>query len=401
MTASPNPVRWPGQPAPPPLALYVHFPWCERKCPYCDFNSHAAPPELPEAAYLDALRQDLESWLPDSLARPVGSIYLGGGTPSLLQPATLECLLSDIRMLVRLEQDTEITMEANPGSVEAGRFRDYAAAGVNRLSLGVQSLDDASLQVLGRVHDAAAARAAAELAVAIFPRVNLDLITALPHQDVAAAVADARAVCAFGAEHVSLYRLTLEPGTRFFRQPPPGLPDTDAAADCEDAARAEVVAAGYARYEISAHARAGAASRHNLNYWRYGDYLGIGAGAHAKFTMTDGVWREVRHKAPGRYLEQVTRGAHVAQRHRVTARDLPFEFMLNALRLVDGFAEELFVRRTGLPLATVAGALATAVERGWLERDCGRIRPTLAGLDFQNDLCALFLPDSSPTRVPD
>ena len=388
-------VRLPGRPAPPPLTLYIHVPWCVSKCPYCDFNSHVAPLVVPEDRYVEAVRRDLEGYLPEVCGRPVHSIFLGGGTPSLLRPESIARILSDVRMLLTLVPGAEITMEANPGTVDAGRFMEFADAGVNRLSLGVQSFNDPCLQALGRVHDAEQARAAAELAVATFARVNLDLMYAIPGQDVDAAVADVQTACALGVEHLSLYYLMLEPGAEFYRRRPVGLPDEDLAADIDDAVRATAGTAGYERYEASAYSKDGGVCRHNLNYWRFGDYLGIGAGAHAKITSPDGVRREMRHKAPDRYLERTAAGAPVAVRTPITRSDLPFEFMLNALRLVDGFEVDLFEQRTALPLQVVASSLNEAVARGWLEQERGKIRPTATGLDFLVDLCALFLPSSS------
>lgn len=392
---SSTPIQLPGRPAPPPLTLYVHLPWCERKCPYCDFNSHAVDKAaIPEAEYLAALKQDLIAALP--LSQPVTSVFIGGGTPSLFSAAGIDKLLSDIRMLVNLVPQAEITLEANPGSVEAARFAEYAAAGVTRLSLGVQSLDDDHLHSLGRIHDAQQARRAAAIATENFANVNLDLMTALPQQDVSSAVADAEQVCALGATHLSLYRLMLEPGSVFFRRPPAGLPDHDLAADCEDAARAVVATAGYARYEISAHSLPQAEALHNLNYWRFGDYLGIGAGAHSKLTTPDGVMRLVRHKAPQRYLEAATTNDFVATSQRVGTAELAFEFMLNALRLVAGFSVELFRQRTGLTFASIEEQIATAVANEWVEANHEKIIPTPRGLDFYNDLCMLFLPSPAP-----
>ena len=332
------------------------------------------------------------------MGRPVVSVYLGGGTPSLLQPASVERLLSDIRMLVQLAPDVEITLEANPGTVERGRFAEFAAAGINRLSLGVQSLVDVSLQRLGRIHDARTAQQAAQQATEIFANVNLDLITALPGQSVAAAVEDARRICALGAGHVSMYRLTLEPGTVFFRHPPPQMPDADLAADIEDAAREVIVASGLPRYEISAHAKSGLRSRHNLNYWRFGDYLGIGAGAHAKLTGVTGVRREARHKAPERYMSKALAGAPVAQQWRPAGTELAFEFMLNAFRLCDGWEASMLFERTGIVLSRVARPLQEAQQRGWVTIDNEKIRPTPLGLDFQTDLCALFCDTATPAR---
>ena len=386
-------VSAPGRPAPPPLALYVHFPWCVRKCPYCDFNSHAAPATIPEDDYVAALRADLEASIQPLMGRQVHSIYFGGGTPSLLSPAGLDQIISTARALLRLDPEAEITLEANPGTDAVRHFADYVSAGANRLSLGVQSLADGNLQRLGRIHDARAARDAVGAALASFRRVNVDLMTALPGQSPAAAAADARELAALGAEHFSLYRLSLEPGTEFWRQPPVGMLDHDAGADAEDAARCEVERAGYERYEVSAYARHPTGrSRHNLNYWCFGDYLGIGPGAHSKLSGPAGIVRQMRHKAPGRYLAAARRGQFIAREHKLRAVDTAGEFMLNALRLVEGFPEHLFVERTGLVLGVVGRALATGIQRGLLVRAAGRIRASARGLDLLNELVALFLP---------
>ena len=386
-------ISLPGRPGRVPTTLYVHLPWCRSKCPYCDFNSHEVAGGLPERRYLDALRADLESWLPAAYRRPIHAVFIGGGTPSLFSAEGIARLLSDIRMLLALEADAEITLEANPDSHDATRFAEYAACGINRLSLGVQSFADAALDRLGRAHDAAQAHAATATALASFERVNLDLMHALPGQDVAAAREDVRLACAYGPEHLSCYHLMLEPGAAFFRRPPPGLPAAELAADIDDAIQAELAAAGYGRYEISAYARTGAARcRHNLNYWRFGDYLAVGAGAHAKFTATDGVWRERRARRPLDYIERCAQGRFATERARVGAAELGREFLLNALRLVDGFDHELFYARTGLPLAAIEAQLARACELGLLERDAQRIRPTARGLDLQLDLQQLFVP---------
>jgi len=379
--------------APPPLALYVHFPWCVRKCPYCDFNSHAlreSDDAIPEAAYLDALMADLEGALPQVWGRRVHTVFIGGGTPSLLSAGGLDRLLTGIRTLLPLDPLAEITLEANPGTVEAGRFRDYRAAGVNRLSLGIQSFDDAQLARLGRVHDAAQARAAIEIALAHFERVNLDLMYALPQQTVEAALADVEIALAFGVSHLSCYHLTLEPNTPFHHRPPP-LPDADAAADMQDAIEARLAAAGFVHYETSAFARSGEQCRHNLNYWRFGDYLGIGAGAHGKLSSHEAIVREMRHKSPARYLAAAATRDFVHERRIVTARELPFEFMMNALRLTGGFPRALFAAHTGLALAAIEPQLTEARRRGLIEITAEDIRPTERGRHFLNDLLELFL----------
>lgn len=379
--------------APPPLTLYVHFPWCVRKCPYCDFNSHAVRDEgIPEAAYLDALEADLQGALPQVWGRRVHSVFIGGGTPSLLSAAGLDRLLTTVRMLLPLDPLAEITLEANPGTVEAGRFRDYRAAGVNRLSLGIQSFDDHQLQRLGRIHDGTEARAAIDTALAHFERVNLDLMYALPEQTVDQALADVDTALGFGVSHLSCYHLTLEPNTPFHHSPPP-LPDADLAADMQEAIEARLAEAGFIHYETSAFARPGQECRHNLNYWTFGDYLGIGAGAHGKLSSHEGIVREMRHKHPGRYLEAATRGAFVQERREVGVAELPFEFMMNALRLTEGFPSALFTAHTGLPLAMVEAELIAARQRGLVEIDAERIRPTTRGRHFLNDLLTLFLRD--------
>ncbi len=319
----------------PPLTLYVHIPWCLRKCPYCDFNSHPIAGELDEAGYVDALLADLEFALPAIWGRRVHTVFIGGGTPSVFAPASIDALLAGIRSRLPLVPDAEVTLEANPGTFERARFAGFRAAGVTRLSLGVQSFDDARLQLLGRVHDAAEARCAAEAALDTFGEVNLDLMYALPGQSAADALADVATALALAPAHLSFYHLTIEPNTLFHRHPPP-LPDEDAAADIEDAVHAALAAAGYRRYETSAHARPGHECRHNLNYWRFGDYLGIGAGAHSKLSAPGRIWREQRFRNPRQYVEHVAQGAPLQQSTEVTRADAGFEFMLNALRLTEG-----------------------------------------------------------------
>jgi oxygen-independent coproporphyrinogen-3 oxidase len=377
----------------PPLSLYVHVPWCMRKCPYCDFNSHAAPDALPEDAYVDALIVDLELALPAIWGRKINTVFIGGGTPSLFSAAAIERLLSALRARVPLLPDAEITLEANPGTFERAKFAAFFAAGVNRLSLGIQSFDDRFLRALGRVHDASEAKRAAEAALMIFGNVNLDLMFALPQQSIEDARADAACALAFAPRHLSFYQLTLEPNTLFHRQPPP-LPDDDAAADIEDAVRAMLDDAGYVHYETSAHAKRGRECRHNVNYWRFGDYLGIGAGAHSKLSFPDRIVRELRWKHPAQYLERVARREPLQQQAEVSWRELPFEFMLNALRLTDGVPAALFEERTGMPLAIAAPAIAQAARKGLLDPDPTVLRATPLGRRFLNDLQALFiLPD--------
>jgi len=376
--------------APPPLALYIHLPWCLRKCPYCDFNSHEARGEPPEAQYVDALIKDLEFALPSIWNRRIASVFVGGGTPSLFSAASIDRLLSGVRARVPLVPDAEVTLEANPGTFEREKFEGFRAAGVNRLSLGVQSFAPHQLTALGRVHDADEARAAAESALAIFGNVNLDLMYALPRQTLDEATADAAEAIAFAAPHLSFYQLTLEPNTLFHRHPPP-LPDPDAAADIEEAVHEMLAAAGYRHYETSAFAQPGRECRHNLNYWQFGDYLGIGAGAHSKLSFPDRVVRQVRWKQPKQYLERVAAAAPLMENAEVSRADIGFEFMLNALRLTDGVPAALFAERTGYPLLLVRDALAAAEARGLIERDPTLIRPTPLGRRFQNDLQALFL----------
>ncbi len=377
----------------PPLALYAHLPWCVRKCPYCDFNSHELRGALPEAQYVDALVADLDSALPAVWGRRVYSIFLGGGTPSLFSAAAIERLLSAFRARLPLAADAEITLEANPGTVEAEKFRDFAAAGVNRLSVGIQSFDPRCLAALGRIHDDREARRAVEVAAAHFENFNLDLMYALPGQTLAAAEADVVEAIATGAPHLSLYHLTIEPNTVFHKHPPP-LPDEDAAAAIHDLVADRLAGAGYAHYETSAHARPGRESRHNLNYWRFGDYLGIGAGAHAKVSFADRIVRETRTRSPAEYVRRVADGTHVTERRELDARELPFEFMMNALRLAAGFEVAAFAERTGLPISAAEKALAAAEARGLIVRDHLSVRPTDLGRRFLNDLLQLFLPEA-------
>ncbi len=404
----------------PPLSLYVHLPWCLKKCPYCDFNSHEhTRAGLPEARYLQALRCDLESALPLVWGRRVGTVFIGGGTPSLFSPEGIERLLADVRALLPLEPGTEVTLEANPGTFERERFRAFRAAGVTRLSVGVQSFDDAALQRLGRVHDARQARAALEEAAAAFDTFNIDLMYALPGQSLEALAADLNTALSFAPPHLSVYHLTVEPNTRFALAPPSDLPDEDTAAQMLDLIVERTGAAGLARYEVSAFARAGHRCRHNLNYWRFGDYLGIGAGAHGKLSFAHRIVRQVRWRDPGTYVDKALAGQPVSNEHEVARRDLPFEYMLNALRLREGFAVAEFSARTGLPASALRQALALARARGLVEpadsaetaetADAAaapggdeRVVPTARGFDFLSDLQALFLPagDRPAARLP-
>jgi oxygen-independent coproporphyrinogen-3 oxidase len=382
----------------PPLSLYIHIPWCLKKCPYCDFNSHEKRGELPEAEYVDALVADLETSLPRVWGRPFHTIFIGGGTPSLFAPASIDRLLSAVRTRLAVDPDAEITMEANPGTFEAARFAGYRDAGVNRLSIGVQSFDDAKLAALGRVHGADEARRALEMALRAFPTVNVDLMYALPEQTPEQAIADVREAIASGAPHVSAYHLTLEPDTHFFRFPP-RLPEEDAAADMQESIEALLAGAGFGHYETSAFARPGHRARHNVNYWSFGDYLGIGAGAHGKLSFRDRITREVRERKPASYLRSALEGNALSESRDVDERELPFEFMLNALRLVEGFPAVLFTRRTGLALAAVEPQLAQAEDRGLIARDIDRIRPTERGRRFLNDLLERFLPGEGEARA--
>lgn len=375
----------------PPLSLYVHLPWCVRKCPYCDFNSHAAE-AIPETAYLDALERDLIAALPQVWGREIVSLFIGGGTPSLFSAAGIDRLLTMVRTLLRVNPVAEITLEANPGTFEVEKFRDYRTAGVNRLSLGIQSFDSAALERIGRIHDGAQARAAAQAARAIFDNLNLDLIYALPQQTGADLLRDLATALTIGPDHLSAYHLTLEPNTAFGHTPPAKLPDDDAAAAMQDQIEATLAAAGYQHYETSAYARPHRSARHNLNYWQFGDYLGIGAGAHSKLSLPTGIVRQARLKHPQAFMTAAGTPAAWTETP-VAPRDLPFEFMMNALRLTDGVEAGLFVERTGLPLLACAPQLAKARRRGLLEDDPLRLQPTRSGQQFLNDLLTLFLPD--------
>ena len=381
----------------PPLSLYVHLPWCLKKCPYCDFNSHEAQGAPPEARYIDALMADLEQALPLVWGRRVHSVFIGGGTPSLFSPESIDRLIGGLRARLPLEPGLEITLEANPGTFERERFKAYRGAGVTRLSVGVQSFDDAMLSRIGRVHDAAQARAAVQEASESFDTFNIDLMYALPQQSLMQLARELDTALAFAPPHLSIYHLTVEPNTVFANRPPV-LPDDDLASDMLDLITERTAAVGLQRYEVSAFAQGGHHCQHNMNYWEFGDYLGIGAGAHGKLSFPHRVLRQVRWREPQLYMQHALAGRAVSNEHEVKRRDLPFEFMLNTLRLRDGFELARFTERTGLPLSAVRAALAQGQQRGLLDHDeaTGRVCPTARGFDFLSDLQSLFLPADRP-----
>jgi oxygen-independent coproporphyrinogen-3 oxidase len=374
----------------PPLSLYIHIPWCVRKCPYCDFNSHEVRGIFPEKAYIAALVRDLELALPLIWGRSVYTVFIGGGTPSLLSGEGIAEVLRQVRMLLPLDINAEITLEANPGTVEAARFAAYREAGVNRLSMGIQSFNDTHLQALGRIHTSAEATAAIKIAQHYFDNINLDLMYALPRQTVNEALQDVQTALTFSPQHLSCYHLTLEPNTLFHSQPPP-LPDDDASCDMQQGIEELLDSRGYQHYETSAFAQPGRRSRHNLNYWHFGDYLGIGAGAHSKLSFPDKIIRQVRYKQPQAYLDQTTKDAPIQSEEEVNCEELAFEFMMNALRLNQGFDSILFEERTSLSLLQIRHELAQAEQRGLLQRDHRRIAPTLLGQRFLNDLVEIFI----------
>lgn len=375
----------------PPLSLYIHIPWCIQKCPYCDFNSHKIKTTLDENAYVDALLADLQSELPHFWGRSIDTIFIGGGTPSVFQAAAIDKLLSGVRALVKLNPEAEITLEANPSTFELAKFQGFKDAGVTRLSVGVQSFDDEKLKILGRIHNAHEAKTAIETATRIFDRVNIDLMYALPHQTVQAAVDDVRTAVAFGVSHISAYQLTLEPNTPFGHTPPQGLPQDEA--DIEEAVHAELQTAGFCQYETSAfathvHQRA----RHNINYWQFGDYVGIGAGAHGKLSHHDRIERTTRKRHPNDYLQAMhSNPTSAIERKIVSPHDLPFEFMMNALRLVDGVPSHYFAERTGLSMAHISQQIQLAQRKGLLDSNPMFLRPTELGRRFLNDLIEIFL----------
>ena len=372
-----------------PIAIYVHLPWCVSKCPYCDFNSHARPENLPETDYVAALLADLEGDLDLAAGREVTSVFLGGGTPSLFGVPAIASLIEGLARRLPFAPDAEITMEANPGTIEHSRFAGYAATGVNRVSLGAQSFDPAALKALGRIHGPGEIPAAVdELVAAGIGNFNLDLMYGLPGQTLEGALSDLRAAIALGPAHLSQYQLTLEPGTAFFHRPPV-LPSDDAAWEMQVACQETIAAAGFEQYEISAYARPGRQCRHNLNYWRFGDYVGIGAGAHGKLTVAGSVIRTEKTRSPRVYLQA---GGRTGARHVVPPPELPFEFMLNALRLTEGFRPADFERTTGLPVEVIRPFLAALEARGLICSIGHRLRPTELGFRFLNDVMAAFLP---------
>jgi oxygen-independent coproporphyrinogen-3 oxidase len=376
----------------PPLSLYIHIPWCVKKCPYCDFNSHEARMTFPEKEYIAALTRDLEMALPQIWGRKVYTVFFGGGTPSLLSGAGVEEILRQVRMLLPLAGGAEITLEANPGTVEADKFAAFRDAGVNRLSMGIQSFNDVHLKALGRIHSADEAKSAIAIAQRHFDNINLDLMYALPNQTQAEALQDVQSALTFKPQHLSAYHLTLEPNTLFYRNPP-SLPDDDASADMQQGIETLLAAQGYQHYETSAFAQPNRRAKHNLNYWKFGDYLGIGAGAHSKLSFPDKIIRQARYKQPQAYMQQVASGAPLQTENEVGRDELPFEFMMNALRLNEGFEPALFAERTSLSLIAIQRELLVAEKRGLLFRDIARIKPTQQGQRFLNDLLEIFLSD--------
>ena len=381
----------------PPLSLYVHLPWCIKKCPYCDFNSHelreGVDPVSTQDAYINALLADLEASLPLIWGRSFQTIFLGGGTPSLFSPEAIDRLISGIRARVRLAPDAEITMEANPGTFEKDRFKAFRQAGITRLSIGVQSFDNAHLKALGRVHDRDQALAAVTEAAQVFDTFNLDLMYALPGQTLEGLTQDIQTALAFAPPHISIYHLTIEPNTVFAKFPPT-LPEDDLAYEMMDRITELTAAQGLARYEVSAYAKPGHQCAHNLNYWQFGDYLGIGAGAHSKLSFAHRVLRQVRYREPALYMQQAMKGEPVTQSTEVSREELPFEFMLNALRLRGGFDLADYVERTGLAMTSIQKGLAEAEKLGLIDRDLHRVWPTEKGFDFLSDLQEIFLAES-------
>ena len=379
----------------PPLSLYVHLPWCIQKCPYCDFNSHEwrdNAQSLPEQRYIDALLADLEVSLPLIWGRPVHSVFIGGGTPSLFEPASIDRLISGIRARLPLEAEAEITMEANPGTFEKDRFKAFRAAGVTRLSIGVQSFNDAHLKALGRVHNSDQAMAAVAEAQSTFDTFNLDVMYALPGQSLVDLTQDIQTALSFKPPHISIYHLTIESNTLFAKHPP-ALPAEDDAYEMMDLITDMTSAAGLQRYEVSAYAKPGHRCWHNLNYWQFGDYLGIGAGAHSKLSFAHRIMRYVRYREPQLYLAQALQGEPVTQYEEVAREDLPFEYMLNALRLKEGFSFADYMSRTGLSMTSIQQGLSNAEAKQLIVRDLNRVWPTSRGFDFLSDLQALFLAD--------
>lgn len=376
----------------PPLSLYIHIPWCIQKCPYCDFNSHHIRNSIDETAYIQAVLTDLQNELPYFWGRTIETVFIGGGTPSVFSARAIDDLLCGVRALVKLHPEAEITLEANPGTFEREKFCGFRDAGVNRLSIGVQSFDDASLQALGRIHNGDEAQQAIQTAVSIFDRVNVDLMYALPHQSIHAAIHDVQTAAQLGVTHISAYQLTLEPNTAFGHTPPAGLPENDALQDIEDAVHETLAAHGFARYEISAFAsHLNQRTRHNLNYWQFGDYIGIGAGAHGKLSYHNKIERTTRIRHPNDYLAAMQhKPSHAIERKIITPSELPLEFMMNALRLTDGVPTAFFSERTGMPLVTIGRAIQAACAKGLLDNNPMFLRATPLGLRFLNNLIELF-----------
>jgi oxygen-independent coproporphyrinogen-3 oxidase len=375
---------------PPPLSLYIHIPWCVKKCPYCDFNSHENKQEIPEKRYVAALIKDLEQSVLRVYGRKIKSVFFGGGTPSLFSADSIDEILSAVRMLTPLDYGAEITLEANPGTVDTAHFTGYKQAGVNRVSLGIQSFNADYLRALGRIHDDKQAIAAAELALKTFERVNLDIMYALPNQSLEHALQDAQQAVALNPDHLSFYHLTLEPNTPFHRTPP-SLPDDDTSADMQEKIEALLAENGYEHYETSAFCKPKSETRHNLNYWQFGDYLGIGAGAHSKLSFHDKITRETRHKNPKTFMEHVESGNAVDNTWTIEKSELGFEFMMNALRLSNGFEKSLFQNRTGLPWEAISMRVAQALKKGLITQDLQKITPTLQGQRYLNNLLQIFL----------
>jgi putative oxygen-independent coproporphyrinogen III oxidase len=381
----------------PPLALYIHFPWCEKKCPYCDFNSHQIKDSkenangFDEQRYIKALIADLETELPNIWGRQVHSIFIGGGTPSLLSPEGMDQLLSSIRARINLEPDAEITMEANPGSVEAEKFAAFAKCGINRVSLGIQSFQDEQLKALGRIHNGLEAKRAVQIAIDHFKSVNLDLMYGLPNQTIDSAKADIETALSFNTPHLSLYNLTLEPNT-YFASFPPKLPSEEVIDAMFDQHLDLLTKAGYQRYEVSAYAKKDQECKHNLNYWRFGDYIGIGAGAHGKISYPNRITRQVRERHPEAYMQAMqNKGNALIESREIDAKDLPFEFMLNTLRLSDGVDTNTFSERTGLPLSAISKGLTEACKKGLLDENPNKLKATDQGLRYLNNLQEIFL----------
>jgi putative oxygen-independent coproporphyrinogen III oxidase len=375
---------------PPPLSLYIHIPWCVRKCPYCDFNSHESKQEIPEVAYVDALIADLEQATPLIWGRKMHSVFFGGGTPSLFSAESIDKILSHVRMLTPLEYGAEITLEANPGTIDTAHFLGYKEAGVNRVSIGIQSFNENHLKALGRIHNREQAIQAAALAINTFDQVNLDVMYALPEQALDQALQDAQMACDLKPAHLSFYHLTLEPNTPFHRTPP-SLPDDDTSAEMQEQIESLLAQHGYDNYETSAFSQAGKQCKHNLNYWTFGDYLGIGAGAHSKLSFHDKIIRQARHKHPKRYMEFTAEGKAIDQEWQIKQEDLGFEFMMNALRLSNGFDKDLIALRTGIPFITLQKQVKQAIKLGLISDELQLIKPTLKGRRFLNNLLDIFL----------